>query len=275
MKDMKSTLQRIEEIKSTGYRLDLGEAINGIFNNYKKIALLGGALILLIAVVALVVFGGLAALVIGLDTFTKSITDFGGGVLSSTALIINFAVTVTVTAFFAPIAAGLVQMAHNAEINEEFDFGTAFMHYKSAYFKEIFFGAAIIAVVGTGFTTLVEIIKLSYPEGSLLDVITLITSLISVLIQFFTLAMIPLIIFGKLNAIDAIKGSFVLISKNLWTIALLAIVVFIFIMFGLIAFCIGIIFTLPALYSLQYIVYKTALPIEKHNELDEIGQNRF
>ena len=32
---MKSTLQRLEEIKRNGYRLDLGEAINDIFENYK------------------------------------------------------------------------------------------------------------------------------------------------------------------------------------------------------------------------------------------------
>ena len=34
---MNTTEKRLEEIKRNGYRLDLGEAINETFENYKKI----------------------------------------------------------------------------------------------------------------------------------------------------------------------------------------------------------------------------------------------
>jgi uncharacterized membrane protein len=87
--------------------------------------------------------------------------------------------------------------------------------------------------------------------------------------------MIPLIIFGNLNAIDAIKGSFSLVSKNFWIILVLVIIIGIFIGLGILALCIGILFTYPAWFSMIYIIYTKAMPIEKVNELEEIGKNYF
>ena len=271
----KSTLQRIEEIKRTGYNLDLGEAINSVFGNYKKIALLAGAVILLVGIVALVVIGGAAAIIVGVAALTESLTEYGSGVVTSTALIANLIGSVIGAGLFAPVAAGIIQMAHNAEINEDFDFGTAFMHYKTKYFKELFFSAIIITLAGSGLSTGLELLKLSDPTGSFVIAGTVIGAVISILVSLFTLVTIPLIIFGDLKAIDAIKSSFVLVSKNFWIILLLAIIVIVFIFLGIIALCIGIIFTLPAMYSLQYVIYKTALPIDETNELDEIGSSRF
>ncbi len=165
-------------------------------------------------------------------------------------------------------------MARNADINEDFDFGTAFIHYSSEHFKDIFLATAIITLVGSIFSTLIQVISLETASGVLI-VGSVIGWFISVLVPLFTIVTLPLIIFGKLNAIDAIKGSFVIVSKNFWVILLLAIVFIIFSMLGLIALCIGIFFTLPIYYSMQYIIYKTALPIEETTELDEIGMNRF
>ncbi len=272
---MKSTLQRIEEIKRTGYNLDLGEAINAVFGNYKKIALLAGAVILLVGVAAIFVIGGAAALIIGVGTLTQSLTDYGSGIVTSTALVANLIASVIGAGLFAPVAAGIIQMAHNAEINEDFDFGTAFMHYKTKYFKELFFGAIIITLAGSGLSTVIELVKLSNPGGSMVIAGAVAGFLISILVTLFTLVTIPLIIFGDLKAVDAIKSSFVLVSKNFWIILLLALIVIVFVFLGIIALCIGIIFTLPALYSMQYVIYKAALPIDETSELDEIGDTRF
>jgi uncharacterized membrane protein len=270
---MKSTLHRIEEIKKTGYRLDLGEAINEIFENYKKIALLAGAVLLLVGIAALIIVGGITALILGVSAVTETFTEYSEGAMSSTGFMANLIVSIIGAGLFAPITAGLIQMAHNAAINKDFDFGTAFIHYKSEYFKELFFAAAIITLVGSGLNTLFQITNINYPGSDLLVLGTAVSGFLSIIIQLFTLLTIPLIIFGNLKAMDAIKGSFVLVAKNFWIILLLAIIAFFFLMIGLVAICIGIIFTVPILYSLQYILYKTALPIAESNELDEIGQS--
>lgn len=272
---MKSTLQRIEEIKRTGYNLDLGDAINATFENYKKIALLAGAVILLVSIVSIVVLGGFGVMILGVGAVTESFTDLSQGIpLAGTALIANLIISTIGYGLLAPVFAGIIQMARNADINEDFDFGTAFTHYKSEHFKELFLGTAIITLAGSGVSTLVQILSIE-SSASFIIVGSVIGWFISVLIPLFTIVMIPLIIFGKLNSIDAIKGSFVIVSKNFWIILLLVIIFLIFTMLGLIAICIGIFFTLPIYYSMQYIIYKTALPIDEVNELDEIGESRF
>jgi len=269
---MKATLQRIEKIKKSGYKLDLGEAINDIFTNYKKIALLGGAVLLVTGIAALVLVGGFAAVIYGATEVTNTLADYSKDMLSSTGLIVNLVVAVVAAGLFAPITAGLIQMAHHAEVNEEFDFSTAFVHYKSEHFKELFFSAAIVTLAGSSLTTFFQYLNLHNPTADFLFIGTGLSGLISALIQIFTFLMIPLIIFGNLKAMDAIKSSFVLVSKNFWTILLLSIIFGVFIILGLFAICIGIIFTIPVMYSAQYIIYKNALPIDNTNELDEIGQ---
>ena len=266
---MKSTLQRIQDIKRNGYSLDLGEALNDIFASYKNIALLGGAVLLIVGIAGVVVIGGLAALFVGIGSFTQTMTDYSVMMLSTTGLLANLVISIVAAGLIAPVAAGIIQMAHNSSINEDFGFGTAFMHYKSVYFKELFLAAGIVALVGSGIGTIVQMVNITNPSMLLIFA----NGLLSALIQIFTLVMIPLIIFGNLKAVDAIKGSIILVSKNFWIILLLAIIIVVFVCLGIIALCIGIIFTLPAMYSLQYIIYKKALPIEETSELDEIGQN--
>ena len=269
---MKSTLQRLEEIKRNGYRLDLGEAINDIFENYKKIALLSGAVLLLVAIAAAVIFGGFAAFFLGIAAITQTFTDLSEGIpLTSTALMINLITSIVGYGLFAPIAAGIIQMAHNASVNEDFDFSTAFMHFRTVHFKELFLSAAIVTLIGSGFSTLIQVLGL-HNSGSFTVIASFTAGLISILLPLFTLVMIPLIIFGKLHAFDAIKGSIVIVFKNFWIILLLVIIFFIFSMLGILALCIGIIFTIPVFYSMQYVIYKSALPIDEINELEEIGQ---
>lgn len=273
---MKTTLQRLEEIRSNGYRLDFGEAINETFDNYKKIALLAGAVILLFTIGVLVIFGGFAAVFVGVATLTTTLTDLGEGIpLTTTAIVVNLVVTTISYGFFAVIAAGIVQMAHNAAINEDFDFGTAFSHFKSEYFKELFMAGAIITLVGSGIGVLFQLTMAEELPTAFAKIGSAIVGLIPAIISVFTIIMIPLIIFGKLKAFEAINASFLVVSKNFWTILLLGIVFSIFAMLGFIALCIGVFFTLPVLYSMQYVIYRTALPINQTDELDEIGRNFY
>ncbi|MNE83546.1 hypothetical protein D3C80_1803690 [compost metagenome] len=44
---------------------------------------------------------------------------------------------------------------------------------------------------------------------------------------------------------------------------------------GIIALCIGILFTLPIIYTTQYAIYNTAVGVEEHDELDDIGRTDY
>ena len=87
--------------------------------------------------------------------------------------------------------------------------------------------------------------------------------------QFLT---VPLIIFSKLDAVNAIVFSIKLVFKQPIILFLLLLVGYICAMLGFIALCIGIFFTLPFIYSLYYCIYKNIIPVEEYSELDEIGR---
>ena len=53
----------------------------------------------------------------------------------------------------------------------------------------------------------------------------------------------------------------------------LIIVSFIASLTGLIAFCIGIFFTMPFLYSMEYALYNSIIGIDSVSEIDELGSN--
>ena len=273
---MKSTLEQVQEIKKHGYHLDLGEVISQTFENYKKIALLTGGVILLLSILFIVAAAGIGG-VFGLAmSFTDYFTEYSVGNFSAAVLLINLGVSVVGYALIvAPITAGIIQIAHNAETNRDFDFSTAFSHYKTSHFKDLFLSAAIITFTSSGIGTLIQLSNLYFFDAVLTTILAILSVIVSILVPVFTLLTIPYIIFGKLDAMSAIKASIVTVSKRFWMIILLMIIFIICSMLGIIALCIGIFFTLPIYLSLQYVIYRNAIPMEEKDELDEIGSSEY
>jgi hypothetical protein len=87
--------------------------------------------------------------------------------------------------------------------------------------------------------------------------------IITYVIAIFTFLVIPLIIFGNLKAIEAIKGSCTIVAKQFFVILGLIIVSYIMALLGLIGFCIGIFFTLPFIYSMYYSIYKDSIGFDE------------
>lgn len=273
---MKSTLEQVQEIKKHGYHLDLGDVISQTFENFKKIALLSGAIIIVLAIVLLMITLGVGG-ILGLAlNFTDFFTEYSSGNVSTTFLLINMAVSVVGYALISPVVAGIMQIAHNAETNRDFDFSTAFSHYKTKHFKELFLATAVITFVSSGISTLSQLGQLYFLDDlSLMIIITIVNLILAALVPLLTLLTIPFIIFGNLSAMEAIKASIVTVSKRFWMILLLMIIFFICAMLGFFALCIGIFFTLPIFSSAQYIIYRNAIPMEEKDELDEIGSSEY
>jgi len=273
---MKSTLEKVQEIKEFGYHLDIGEVISQTFENYKKIALLSGGVILLLTIVFVVAIAGIGG-IFGLAlSFTDFLTEYSVGHFSAAILLVNLGVSVIGYALIvAPITAGIIQMAHNAETNQDFDFSTAFSHYKTRHFKDLFLSAAVITFTSSGIGTLIQLSNLYFFDTVLTSVLAVLSFFISILVPIFTLLTIPFIIFGKLDAMNAIKASITAVSKRFWIILLLMILFIICSMLGIFALCIGIFFTLPIYLSSQYIIYRNAIPMEEKDELDEIGSSEL
>jgi uncharacterized membrane protein YesL len=272
---MKSTFEKVQEIKRYGYPFDFGAILSQIFENYKKIALLSGGVFLLLALFLVIGFTGIGAVLGMAIGFTDYFSDLAVGQISVTTHLIHLAITVVIYGLMAPVAAGIIQIAHNAETNKEYDFSTAFVHYKTKYFKDLFLGTAFIILITSGMSTVLEISKLYFYDTPFILILMIISMVFSVAVSILTLLTMPYIIFGDLNAMEAIKASIATTSKHFWMILLLMILIGICAMLGLFALCIGIFFTMPLYLSTQYILYRNAIPVEEKDELDEIGSSEY
>ncbi|MFV8336949.1 hypothetical protein ACNQF7_12825 [Flavobacterium sp. RSP29] len=254
---IKTTQDRIEEIKKNSYTLDFGNVFNHAFENYKKIALYGGLMIFVIFVllsilafgVLIAIFGG-AAVVDFLKPENLKPEEF-----SLNTLLIFSGISVLISCLISPLTAALIKMAYCAERDEEFHISTMFEYYKAPYFKEIFIATFVISIISSIISTIINYMQ-----------IPVIGFVVTVFIELFTILMIPLIIFGKLKAIEALEASILIVSKQPLILLGLIVVGSIGTLVGLIGCCIGIVFTLPFLNSLYYAIYSEIIGFETEIE---------
>lgn len=253
---------QIKHAITFGYPLDFGLVIEKSFENYKKIALLGGATILLLMIALIGIGFTMFTAFMGVSDLTETLTDFNPLNFSTVGILIYIGVMVLISGLFSPIGAGFLKMAHLAEENKEFTMGTVFDYYKTIHFKELFISASLLAVVNLGISTTLDSMGLTF-----------LGTIITYIIGFLTFLTAPLIIFANQNAFEAITKSAQLIIKNPFIIFGLIIVGIIGIFIGLIGLCIGVFFTMPFWYSLTYTIYNNIVPINEESEIEEIGNN--
>lgn len=148
-------------------------------------------------------------------------------------------------------------MAYCAERDDEFHLSTMFEYYKAPFFKELFIATFLITIVNSVLSGIINYIQ-----------IPIIEVVVSVTIGLFTILMIPLIIFGKLKAVEAIQASILVVSKEPIVILGLLVIGVIASLVGLIGCCIGIVFTIPFMYSLYYALYSEIIGFDPENEIE-------
>jgi hypothetical protein len=268
---MITTLQKVQNLNTDNFKFDIGDLISEILENFKKVWALQGAIMLVLALLVTVTIGSIGTLAFSLGDMTSFFTDYNPNDISSVGIIIKMVVTIIFAGLAAPLTAGLIHICYLADTNKNFNFSTVFDYYKSSYAKEIIFSAIIITTFSTGLQTISDMLRINLDAIILPFYITIPLVIFQILISLLAFLTIPFIIYGNLNAWDAIKSSFSLSLKKFWIILLLTILVSVGIVIGFFALCIGIFFTIPLWYSMQYIIYKTIMGVYVHNELDEIG----
>lgn len=263
MQNSKTTKAKIEEISKNGYLLDFGTVFESAFENYKKIALYAGLMLIVFSILTtIIVMSGLISY-IGIENFE----EFGNKMKQMSSLKVMpldvllplNASVLFISALISPFMAGFLKMADCGENGEEFHVSTMFSYYKSPYFFNIFIAVIIIGITGTGLAMLLEMAGLSF-----------VGTVTSLLISFLTFMAIPLIVFGKLNATEAIQSSIILVSKQPLTLLGLLIVASIGAVLGIFGLCIGIFFTYPFIYSMEYTIYKSIIGIDDTSEIAQI-----
>ncbi|MBE0391861.1 hypothetical protein [Flavobacterium sp. PL002] len=251
---MTTVEKRVEEIKSKGYELDFGTVFNHAFENYKKIALYAGSMILVFLVVMAILITGGFILAIGMPAFIKMANPENLKTIESLVginLILYLGSMLALGLLIGPFFAGFLKMAHSADKDEAFTSAAIFEYYKAPYFLQIIISSLIISVFNMTISLLLNRTGILY-----------LGTLSSLIINFITLLTVAFIVFGKLNALDAIKASITVVLKNPITILALTITAFIGSLVGFIGCCIGVFFTLPIMYSMTYALYNAIIGFE-------------
>lgn len=262
---MKSIPDQIKDIKNHGYALDFSNVLNYAFENYKKIALYAGLILLVFSAFFGFIGCSILAAIFGVEKISNpNFFNIQLQHLSQVQLVYYILGTVFISAIFSPFTAGFLKMADCAQKDEEFKVATIFTYYKTHHFLPIFFATFIISLISSVLSTFLELQKLNN-----------LGLVISLLITFFTFLTIPLIVFGNLKALNAIKSSFILIARQPLVLLALMITIIAALIVGLFGFCIGILFTLPFSYSMTYAIYSAIFKIDKEDPIDTIGKSDF
>lgn len=249
---MNQTLERLQDIEKNGYQIDFGNVFNHAFENYKKIALYAGSVIVIFSILFIVFTAFSLVSVIGIAQMTElssgeqKIEKF----MQSNILEMGI-ISVFISALLSPFQAAFLKMADHGERDENFPVSSLFSFYKLPYLKEIIVSTFLISAVSLAQATLFRYIE-----------IEILGMLINFFISFTTLLAIPLIIFGNLKAIDAIKHSIQIILKQPIVLLGLMIIALIGSAVGLMACCFGVFFTMPFLYSMNYVIYSDIIGID-------------
>lgn len=254
------TKLKLEDINKNGYNLNFSELISDALKNYKKTVWVNGAAFLLFAFVLVGITLGLSAIVFGADTFTNAFGDFQVANFSLVEIFFTLLIAVVLAAIICPFYAGLLKVSHYAATHKTYSFSTVFDYYKSNLLRQLVISGVLISSASSLVVTLIEF------SGYLFLV-----KFVTYFIQFLTVFTIPFIIFGKLKAIEAIEASILIVFKNFFIILLLMVVSIILTSLGLIALLIGVFFTLPIIFSIQYCIYKAAVGIYDEDSIDDIG----
>lgn len=257
---MENNYNKVAKVAEEGYELDFGFVFEKTFDNFKKIWGIAGVALLLVSIVLVSLIFGIVGIIYGFSGFTETLVGLNPEFMTSTTLVGFIVFSVLFAGLFSPINAGFVKIAYLADTNQSFGINNVFDYFKTSHFKELFIATSAITLVGTGIGMAIEYAG-----------IPILGNVITYVVSFFTFLTIPLIIFSDLKAFEAITMSTKLVLKKPFVLLALIIVAFLFIMLGVFALCIGIIFTFPFLFSLYYIIYKNIIPIENKDELDEIG----
>jgi hypothetical protein len=252
--------ERLHDIEKNGYQLDFGNVFNHAFENYKKIALYAGLVLFVFMVLFAIFITGSLISVIGVTAMTHELSPekFKIENLSESSILVFGVITIVLTCLLSPFQAGFLKMADCGDRDEEFHVSTLFSYYKLPYLKEIIISSVLISSISFVQATLFTIMKVDF-----------IGTIITYFISFITLLAIPLIIFGNLKAMEAIKYSIMIVLKQPIVLLGLMVVAIIGAMVGFMGCCIGVFFTLPFLYSMNYAIYNAIVGIDSLNKIEE------
>ncbi|MFT5168630.1 MAG: putative membrane protein [Saprospiraceae bacterium] len=260
---------RIQELIDKGYNFDVGRYISEGFDIVKKdLGLFIGYTLV-------------AILIIGMASTTAGILKF----LRPESMAFQFIGQLTsqiVTQLIAPpLMAGFLIAAHKLHKNEILDFGDFFKGFD--YYKQLviqgliimgitfalFFPIILEFIIMVGFD-INELANLGVTQFAIIGLTGLVLFIVYVYILVSYLFAPAFIVFGQMEAWEALEASRKIVSQNFFPVLGFTLVLGLLIIAGYLACCVGVLFALPAIQAAVYCAFKDIMDFDN----PEQGQGR-
>lgn len=264
---MKANLKFYEKSLKEGYQLDFGQIIEKSFDNFKLTWGVGGVAVLIFIVVSMVLGGLISIFTLGANIFTdfvaiQEIQNNPGDFYTWEKILITSLASSLVTGLIYPLTAGMYKIIYLANKKGVASFEGLFDFYSSTKTKDLIIAGILISFV----TQLLNYTFLKLDSQ-------FIGFFVQIFISLIFMFVVNIIIFCDRNFSNAMSESVSLFLKNPLIIFGLMIVAGIFALIGLIALCIGIVFTFFFIFIINYFIFDSIAQIEDEtNEIDLIGQ---
>ncbi|MBW3519449.1 hypothetical protein [Flavobacterium sp. NKUCC04_CG] len=246
---MKDIQKRLNTIQTDGIEISTFKLLSEASKIYPKIALMAGLATLLVGIICSILFS------IGLFLYTQEpkvmvslLTNFDPLFLSFDGLITYTLALSIGTGISAIFSAGFVKMAADAYQDKLVLLTTTFTYFKTKACLQLFAAHFVITLLFTVLSLYLQLQNLQYVALG-----------INWLVSSLTVLVTPLIIFGNLSAFSAIKHSVDIVNKQPLQIIALLLFSSLLAGAGLLLFIVGVIFTLPFIYCVYFILYQNTV----------------
>lgn len=242
----------LANIKQNSYVLAPFQVMSEAFTYYKKTFFLVLTSLLLtifaFSIIGSAILGQFITLDKNPDVLQEQVQELTSLMTQEPYLYYYLAFFVVFTALGNILIAGFYKVNADIALNKVPSFLSAFKYFFSIKGLYVFIAHLLIAIVFMGVTIPLRLMNLE-----------MVSMVINWLISTLTIFTIPLIIFGHLNPISAIKNSIMVVNKQPIPIILTIVLNYFFLISGLLFFVVGIFFVLPYLFAVYFVLYKQVI----------------
>ncbi|AMA49075.1 hypothetical protein [Flavobacterium covae] len=232
-------------------KIDLYQIIKQSIELYKKNILLVGLVFFILTIVLVSLLNiGFKTLYKG-DDLLEYLKHFNPEKFSIKDKLLYLSVLTMIIALVAPFNAGILKMMKDTQENNKVGINTFYYYINSPYYFSILLVTLLVSGFGLFFNTTLEVLIKDH------TIKNFISFFISISTSILTFTALPNVIFSNLKPIEGIKKSIKDCFLNFGKVFLLITISVILGYLGFFAFCIGIFFTFPFYFAIQYKVYDT------------------
>lgn len=261
------TAQRIEQIKQKGgYDLSFDTVFTEIFKLYGQSWWQFGLFYIMIF---LFLCCGIFGFITLFSAYNFSLDNLDVNAIENYSAKIGVAQVffgTIVAVVFAPLNVGFFKVLQDLKYEGEFRFQNFFYFYTHRSMLKIMLVGLVVGL----FNNTVNYAILSLNIGE--TVTQLFSILVSLLVFYYTFFVYPLIIFGEASINKAFEISFWLLPMQFLTLFAITICTLLLAISGLLAFCIGILFTVSFMYIGYFVIYDQVIGTDPNLYKEEVQQ---